>query len=558
MGRSTRIVERLHLRADSESAVRRALPSLEDAFRTATLPDVGARLIFVRRLNLGRLPRGASAQSLSLLLESRFTEAHWRLVHAGDAGSEGGQAVWFRDSLEAHELAALHVAAGRSVDAWFWPLAVPALASATSPADKLRVIAFALAAQDEAPAALPAWVTVLVRAGHGERLIAALRPGDGTALRHAAGVTDSPAGGRIDFPSVAGSSRTDAEGSKAHPARSGAVSRGGSAFTAPDDRIEFVERMSRRTIGRPMVGPSSAVGEPIRAKRSDVPNLTRPQPARRADAQPPTRNSTLRSRVANAPASIGVTHPTRIARGSAVVEAHTRKPLARDRYSEPTPDADQTEACIAGETGLNAAHIDAPSSPWAFPGAAPTAAGGLLFLVPTLERLGFGEWCAKCDAAHLPAPDDLARQIFHVLLSRLRIAEDDPAWQLAAIADEMSCAPLDEASRASIVSRINELASAEAWRRAPSLMPQIHRNVTIPEIWLAACRRWLRRRARIGLATLVVRPARIELTGTHVDVFFALNAADVRVRPAGLDIDPGWVPWFAKVVQFHYQDRPWT
>ena len=192
MARATRIVQRLQLRAGSESAVRRALPVLEDAFRTATLPDLGARLVFVRRLNLGTLPHGASAQSLSLLLESRFSEAGWGLVHAADAPPDTNHAVWFRDPLQAHELAALHVAAGRPVAAWFWPLAVPALAGATTPGDRLRAIAFSLAVLDEAPAALPAWTTSLVRAGHGEQLIGALRPGDGAALLRAAGASHLP------------------------------------------------------------------------------------------------------------------------------------------------------------------------------------------------------------------------------------------------------------------------------------------------------------------------------------------------------------------------------
>src|SRR5262245_34489055 len=117
MGQPERLVQSLRLRAGCESAVRRALPVLEDAFRTASLPDVGARLVFVRRLHLGRLPGGASAQSLSLIVESRLANAGFILEHGRDASAEA-QGVWFRDSLEAHEFAALRVAAGRSVDAW--------------------------------------------------------------------------------------------------------------------------------------------------------------------------------------------------------------------------------------------------------------------------------------------------------------------------------------------------------------------------------------------------------------------------------------------------------
>jgi hypothetical protein len=32
----------------------------------------------------------------------------------------------------------------------------------------------------------------------------------------------------------------------------------------------------------------------------------------------------------------------------------------------------------------------------------------------------------------------------------------------------------------------------------------------------------------------------------------------LAVRRAGLDLDPGWVPWFGRVVGFHYGRVPWT
>ena len=35
-------------------------------------------------------------------------------------------------------------------------------------------------------------------------------------------------------------------------------------------------------------------------------------------------------------------------------------------------------------------------------------------------------------------------------------------------------------------------------------------------------------------------------------VLFDLTRVDIRIRRAGLDIDPGWVPWLARVVLFHY------
>jgi hypothetical protein len=32
------------------------------------------------------------------------------------------------------------------------------------------------------------------------------------------------------------------------------------------------------------------------------------------------------------------------------------------------------------------------------------------------------------------------------------------------------------------------------------------------------------------------------------------SQVDMTVRRAGLDLDPGWVPWLGRVVQFHYLD----
>ena len=77
-------------------------------------------------------------------------------------------------------------------------------------------------------------------------------------------------------------------------------------------------------------------------------------------------------------------------------------------------------------------------------------------------------------------------------------------------------------------------------------------DAEVVEAWDVALRRWVRRYARMGLAELVLRPGRLTTTPTHLDVRFELGAADLRVRRAGLDLDPGWLPWFGRVVTFHY------
>ncbi|HUI95491.1 MAG TPA: hypothetical protein VLX44_07045 [Xanthobacteraceae bacterium] len=65
-------------------------------------------------------------------------------------------------------------------------------------------------------------------------------------------------------------------------------------------------------------------------------------------------------------------------------------------------------------------------------------------------------------------------------------------------------------------------------------------------------RRWCWRDGRIAAREVICRPGRVTLTATDLDVSLALDAIDIRIRRIGLDLDPGWVPWFGRVVRFHY------
>lgn len=78
--------------------------------------------------------------------------------------------------------------------------------------------------------------------------------------------------------------------------------------------------------------------------------------------------------------------------------------------------------------------------------------------------------------------------------------------------------------------------------------------------WLASVLPFVRRRLQraLGLedatleAELLVRPARLYATRTHVDVVMGLDSVTLPVRLAGLDRDPGWLPDFGRVIKFHF------
>jgi len=70
----------------------------------------------------------------------------------------------------------------------------------------------------------------------------------------------------------------------------------------------------------------------------------------------------------------------------------------------------------------------------------------------------------------------------------------------------------------------------------------------------AICR-FLRRFSQLDLPELVRRSGYIAITRTHMDITMPLDELDIRVRSAGLDINPGWVHWLLRVIQFHYEEE---
>ena len=66
--------------------------------------------------------------------------------------------------------------------------------------------------------------------------------------------------------------------------------------------------------------------------------------------------------------------------------------------------------------------------------------------------------------------------------------------------------------------------------------------------------RFVRQYSHLNLRQVVKRPGYVNVTDTHVDILYDLQHTDLNIRIGGLDINPGWVPWLRRVVQFHYVD----
>lgn len=75
-------------------------------------------------------------------------------------------------------------------------------------------------------------------------------------------------------------------------------------------------------------------------------------------------------------------------------------------------------------------------------------------------------------------------------------------------------------------------------------LPGRARLLALTQHWYGAADLWQ--------PALLARAAQVHLSPSHVDMFLPLQAVQLPVRLAGLDINPGWLPWLGKVVGFHY------
>lgn len=177
-----------------------------------------------------------------------------------------------------------------------------------------------------------------------------------------------------------------------------------------------------------------------------------------------------------------------------------------------------------------------------------TPSAGLYFLLNVLRSLGIAAALEACPAL---AESDLASHILRHLATCAGVADNDPI---------LLCLPMSQALFALPEEILTNLPlQPAAWPKgfAVSLRASFDSGYFL-RVWTIATKRWLWRMGRITVSDVVNRNGRVWLTRTDIDVTFPLAAADLRIRRIGLDIDPGWLPWFGecgRVVRFHYRDR---
>jgi hypothetical protein len=163
--------------------------------------------------------------------------------------------------------------------------------------------------------------------------------------------------------------------------------------------------------------------------------------------------------------------------------------------------------------------------------------GGLLFLLHVAAELGIAEEVAASDVFADRPLSWVLHRVAHALLG---LDERDPAALAFAGLGPDRDPPTrgEEPATEEEVNRVDTLAR----RIEARLFERLH-GAPAPD----------RRAAAALLRETARRSATVEADPGWIDVRLALDEVSVDVRRAGLDLDPGWIPWLGVVVRFVYE-----
>ncbi len=175
---------------------------------------------------------------------------------------------------------------------------------------------------------------------------------------------------------------------------------------------------------------------------------------------------------------------------------------------------------------------------------APTRAAGLYFLLNVLRLLGIAE---AIQSNPLAAESGLVARILQRLAVHARIMPGDAILSWIDLSLSQIEKP-DVPPAGTFVSDCSTLFPS-------NLQPSSQKSFDVgyfSRVWSLAVRRWCWHAGALTVRELVHRNGVVSLNRCDLDVTLPLDSVDIRIRRLGLDIDPGWLPWFGKVVRFHY------
>jgi hypothetical protein len=508
--RSSRDVRRTRLRLPPEAPRQRLVSMLEEALRLAELPgEAEGRCYYFRRVHVAGLPVDGNRAVWLDRFQRMLNEQAASAVYAGAPAAAASDAVYFASYREACEILLRRIVTRRGAPEWFWRSVLTPDAAAARWASMASPGRADLPVIVEQLRHMPAsWVAVA------ESVFAALGDESPVYLLQSFPVSMVEAwvqeiGGWRPAPVLVAEAPL--------PARTRAAVVSAMTSLGPaDPRTEWLATLAV-LLDRPQDLQSKTAVARARATlrvmaAQDTPaQWSAPQPVQQicGDEVPSIEPAvtTLHSRdtvlVATPPqgaAPIAQPHPAPVE-----VRPEQPRPLSAQIASEP-----EIRKSPAPRIPLKGLPLDLGT---------PTAAGGLFFFLNVLGRMGIAD----------AMQDGLAIRVL------LRLAE------AAGIEPEDS-----------VVAWLEDEAGPPA---LPRYRRDAVREAKVARAWSLAARRWCWRNGRLTVRDIVRRQAIWSVNRTDLDVTLPLDSADVATRRLGLDLDPGWLPWFGRVVRFHYRDR---
>ena len=528
----TRRVHQVRLSAPSQDLVWRGRNLLEDALSTVSLPAAEtSQLLFIRRFDAGTIHSQQSSNHLSVNLATKLQQISAIAISGIHPAAAQAPAVIFPDDLSAYAHFAYQLAIGhasgqspsQSLHAWFWPCLLPYWQPTQSAQETAWQLLTHLATHEIAPLATATILRQLQKKQALTHFLTLLQRQEGAALLAQQGWHEPYSNRHAE--------RKQSNRDLPQPTFLAALP---PSWRAEDPRTLWLTAMSL-VAQRPTL---ATVPDLIAIAQQHI------QSSFTRDAQlhsPTSPESNISERSADTllptPSNIpsDLSSLNHLDPNTQTSNPTSQSPLSispTDSETATTPDKDLSVNLISPNQHKKRAHqkrsqlsdnsqtLSKNPLPTEFSGQH-TDYAGLIYLLNLLTYL------------HLPAylprynNPDFPHLLLHNTALRLGVPKTDPI--LTVFADYIGTDYTQRENQSTLL--VAQLVA-----------------------WYSALRHWLRRHTPLTLKALIHRPGILALTPTHLDLTFNLTQVDIHIRRVGLDLNPGWLPWFGRVVQFHYQD----
>lgn len=568
LAREDRYVHQCRVRSCGQTSRERISFLLEEALRLVSLPGENeGRVYYLRKVVVSQLTTRASRQAWNDAMRTALMELASSAIHGADSRANAAEAVFFYSHEEALHLLLGRILRREPLDRWFWPLVNGTAVDTTR---SQRVLAIVERLRDLPASWLAVADSVISAIGHSDPMplltLLPLATVNSWLLELSARQIPFAWLRPVKLPQV-----LDVM-----------LRRATRAMGSDEPRVVWLASLAvlqsapaefntGRVVYRAQCTLQSLAADRVAPLR-DYPDLgPRPRLVLRTEVQPGTDNIPVDSAALWARAlGPGTPQLQALAQGIELSEGPAQPVASEDpivispvatitnqpdshrplrQESSPAPVADTLPRAASHSEHGREPDSDGVLREGAlladgfFIGAS-TQAAGLYFLLNVLRLLGIAE---ALQSNAVAAGSGLVARIMQRLAAHAVIEAGDPTLSWV----ELSLSHIEDLDIPPLEARAIDPSTMFPSNLRPSARDAFDAEY-FSRVWSVAVRRWCWHVGGLTVRNVVHRNGLVSLNRTDLDIILPLDSVDVRIRRMGLDIDPGWLPWFGKVVRFHY------